>query len=406
MDNIFSKAGFLPADIMLPANADYRKWSVIACDQYTSDRKYWDELYSYVGEEPSALKMILPEYLIGKSDTDMYIKSTNDAMCSYIESGIFTEYKNSMIFTEREQTNGRIRKGLIGMIDLEKYEFEKGSRSPVRATEGTVLERIPPRVKIRHNAPLEMPHILMLCDDPEGSLIETVENAAKNIKPLYDFKLFPSDQRITGKLLSENALHAAESGLSKLMERKAPFLFAVGDGNHSLATAKTCYELQKKNGVDEAQLNKSRYALVELVNIHEDALEFEPIHRLVLTELSKLREKAAELKGECGYVYKCVTRSGDDTLILKGEKGLLPVAVLQDFLDTIEAEIDYIHGEKALNKLAAEKDGVGIFLEAMDKNLLFPSVDRRGCLPRKTFSLGEADDKRYYIEARKIRADI
>lgn len=413
---------FKPADILLPDNTDMNKWAVIACDQYTSEPEYWENLNSYVNGEKSTLNLILPEVYLENPDVSERIENIHKTMNDYLESGTFKEYKNSMIYLERVQSNGILRCGVIGMIDLEEYDFSKGSTSQVRATEATVIERIPPRIKVREGAPLELPHIMILIDDENKSAIEPISGKKAEMEELYDFDLNCNGGHVSGWLMNDKMITDFQSALDKLGDTdtfRAKYgcddvlLYAMGDGNHSLATAKTYYENLKKAEPDKDFSNHpARYALVEIVNLHSPALDFEAIHRIVSdTDTEKLITAMTETlglsdeKSEQSFTY--VTGNTEHTVYIHNKTSNLTVGSLQNFLDTYLKEnggkIDYIHGTDTLKKLVADTDGsVGFILPDMDKSELFPTVIKDGALPRKTFSMGHAEDKRFYIECRRI----
>ena len=386
------KLPFSPADVLLPKK-DFDKWSTVACDQYTSQRDYWENAEKTVGDSPSALKITLPEVYLNDSDVADRIKRINETMTEYIESDVFEEYENAMIFVERRLKDGRIRRGIVGKIDLEAYDYSVGSVSVVRATEGTVLSRIPPRVEIRKDAPVELPHIMVLIDDPENEVIPSKPDG----EILYDTPLMLGGGSIRGSLMSENAVKRALSALEKQSETHQ-LLFAVGDGNHSLATAKACYERDKSNPL-------ARYALVEIVNIHDPALDFEPIYRVVFGVDSEKIISEAKKRFEGCSENKVVTvvNGNEDSFYVDG----LTAGVLQSFIDEyIEkngGEVDYIHGESDLRSLCNKPDTVGFLFDGIKKSELFPYVEKNGALPRKTFSMGEAYDKRYDMECRRIK---
>lgn len=416
---------FQPADIYLPKKGtDLKKWSVIACDQYTSEPEYWNEVEKEVGNAPSTYNLILPECFLGKYDTQKRIKKINENMENILKSDIFDEYKNAYIYVERLQTDGIVRKGIVGKIDLEKYDFNKGSTSEVRATEKTVIERIPPRVKIREGAPLELPHIMILIDDPKNTVIEPVKKDDCNI--IYDFDLMQGGGHLTGYLLNDSEKERVDSALSALSDAEAfekkyslpagtpPLVFAMGDGNHSLATAKTFYEnLKKANPGKDLSNHPARYALVEIVNLHSNALCFEAIHRLVQnTDKSDFIHKMKEYLNlsedkKADQCFELVDGNKKTKYYINSPKSNITVGSIQDFLDKYLKEnggdCDYIHGSKNLETLCKKTGGLGILLPAMKKEELFPTVIKDGALPRKTFSMGHADDKRFYMEARKIR---
>lgn len=397
-----TKEKFLfPADILLPVD-DFEKWAVIACDQYTSEPEYWKAAEEFVGDSKSALNIVLPEVYLSDDDSEK-INKINSTMQSYLSDGVFSEYKDSFIYLERTQPDGRIRKGLVGLIDLEDYDYSKGTNALTRATEATVLERIPPRVKIRENALLELPHVMLLIDDRENKLLGEFENNNQNYNKVYDFELMLKAGHIKGWQVSDT--DRVNSVLSELKEASDGLLFCVGDGNHSLATAKQCY-INNPN-------KYNRYALVEVVNIHDSALDFEPIYRAVFAD--KPKQVISDFIAWCGGEY-----NGADaqkfTCVLKGEKfdisvkpkAWLPVETLQVFLDEYmntnsDVKIDYIHGVDSLTKIAERENGVGFLFDGISKDTLFEAVRQGGSLPRKTFSMGHADDKRFYLEARRIK---
>lgn len=413
---------FKNADILIPNETiDMSKWAVIACDQYTSEPEYWNETEKNVGGNPSTLRLILPEIYLESDDVAQRTENIHFVMDKYLSDGIFTEYRNAMVYVERVQSNGIVRKGLIGAIDLEEYDFNKGSTSQVRATEATVIERIPPRIKVRQGAGLELPHIMILIDDPDNTVIEGVDKSAM-IK-LYDTELMQNGGSISGYLVPEAEQERIDKALSALADpdtfnkkynltNSPVLLYAMGDGNHSLATAKEFYEQLKKANPDKDFSNHpARYALAEIVNLHSDALKFEAIYRLVydvdcdrlitgLTEALALSDKEAE------QWVEIICNGEDKKLYIHNTSSNLSVGSLQNYLDGYIKEnggkIDYIHGIDNVKSLAEKHNGIAFILPDMDKSQLFPTVIKDGALPRKTFSMGHADDKRFYIEARKI----
>lgn len=404
-----SKTAFGPADILLPKVADMSRWSVVACDQYTSEPEYWQKTAEIVGDAPSTLNLILPEIYLGRPDTPDRIAGINKKIREYLSTGIFEVHKNAMVYVERTQSDGKVRKGIVGAIDLEKYDYRPGSRSEVRATEATVADRIPPRLEIRRYAEIELPHIMILIDDPQFSVIEPVSR--RKDAPVYDFELMQGGGHIKGYLLSESETASVENALSALGEGKE-MLFAMGDGNHSLATAKEHYErLKRENPGKDMSDHPARYALCEMVNLHSPALEFEAIHRIVkVSDPYKLIMEMSLALGLSGIrseqrvkIHRNYTVRD---LYIREPLSALSVGSVQTFLDNYISEnggeIDYIHGEEALKKLAGEEGVIGFEFEPIKKYELFPAVISGGSLPRKTFSMGSADDKRYYLEARKI----
>lgn len=421
-----NSTAFHNADILLPKtdSADMYKWSVIACDQYTSEPEYWDQVNATVGNAPSTLNLILPELYLEQDGVDKRIDDIHSAMDKYIADGIFEEYKNAMVYVERVQSNGILRQGIVGAIDLEKYDFSKSSSSEVRATEATVIERIPPRIKVRQGASLELPHIMILIDDPECTAIEPLASQTDSMKKLYDTQLMQNGGSIKGWLLDDAQQEKIDVALSDLADPDTfakkyslsdtpVLLYAMGDGNHSLATAKEFYEQLKKSEPDKDLSNHpARYALAEVVNLHSDALKFEAIHRLVYDVdcdklVNELTSALALSETETSDQYVIITRSGEDKkYYIHNKSSNLSVGSLQNFLDSYiksnGGKIDYIHGTDTVRSLAEKHSGLGFILPDMDKSQLFPTVIKDGALPRKTFSMGHAEDKRFYMEARKI----
>lgn len=389
---------FSPADILLP-KSNFENWAVIACDQYTSEPEYWEKVKTAAGDKPSALNIVLPEVYLS-ADNSERIEKINKNMQEYLDSDIFTAYNDSLIFVERIQSDGKCRRGIVGKIDLESYDYHAGTTAEIRATEQTVLSRIPPRVEIRKNAPLELPHVMLLFDDVKDQIFSYLVTNKDKFEKAYDFTLMCNAGSITGYLLDEAAKETVLSMLEDLKQQNDGFLFCVGDGNHSLATAKECYNLNKTEA--------SRYALTEIVNIHDTALQFEPIYRVVFgINPEELLDELVKTLGEGTQKFTCIY--GDTVKeIGVNPTAKLAVGTLQAFLDEYvknhpEAEIDYIHGEDSLKKLASRPNAIGFIFDGMQKSELFEAVNADGSLPRKTFSMGHADDKRFYIEARKIR---
>ncbi len=415
---------FYEADILLPEfdKIDSDKWATVACDQFTSEHKYWDDLYDYVGDSPSTLSLMLPEAYLDK--TEEMLPIINSKMNKYLDDGVFKCHKDSMIYLERTQPDGRTRRGLVGAVDLEDYDFNKGATTPTRATEGTVLERIPPRVAIRRNAPIELPHIMMLIDDPEKTVIEPIAKNANTYKVAYDIDLMGGGGHAKGYFIDKKDIEEINAALCLLstkeeMSKKysvdaSPLLFAIGDGNHSLATAKTMYEeLKSKIGVEAARKHPARYALCEMVNLHDDALDFEPIYRVIFGVdcdkfINDFEKYLSTLSGNADpQTFELVWENESKILTAKEPFAQLPVGTLQNFIDAYkkehsEIEVDYIHGIESTKSLAEKKNSMGILFDGMSKDMLFKTVICDGALPRKTFSMGHAQDKRYYIECRKI----
>ena len=398
---------FNKADIYLPAESvDLTKWSVIACDQYTSQPEYWERVEKNVGDAPSTLKIIFPEVYLDEGEGR--ISEINRKMREYLDSGVLKSYKNSIFYIERTQRDGRIRKGIIGAVDLEEYDFSKDSKSLIRATEGTVLERIPPRVSIRKNALLELPHINLLVDDPEDNLITKPESA----ELLYDFELMENGGHLKGYRLSDDDADLLVDKIDSMAKTaKGNLLFAVGDGNHSLATAKTCWEMIKSGlSEEEKSSHPARFCLVEIENIHSDALDFEPIHRVVFgTQPEKLIEEMESFYPELsredngGLHISYIFEGGNGDIYIKNSGTMLAVGALQKFLDSKNLKIDYIHGDDAAKTLGEKPGNIAFLLPKPQKNEFFETIISDGVLPRKTFSMGEADDKRFYMESKKIK---
>lgn len=409
---------FLPADILLPKVDSMERWAVIACDQFTSDPAYWARVADTVGDAPSTLRLILPEAELGTPQEAAHTQQINENMNAYLKEGLFQAYPDSFVYVERTLQNGSVRKGLVGAVDLDAYDYNAGATSAIRATERTVTERIPPRQRVRRDASIELPHILLLCDDNEKVLIEPVEAVKDTLPKLYDFDLMEDGGHITGWLVSGEAaqsfcdrLTAYTAACPKKYEDLpgAPLVFAVGDGNHSLATAKSCYEELKRNHPGEDLSNHpARYALVELENIHDDAQKFEPIHRVVVdTDPQALLKALEPWCAPGGYPIEWYAGTQSGTVYLDPNRSQLEVGALQQFLDEYLArnpgKIDYIHGDDDLKNLAAQENAIGFLLPAMAKSQLFRGVVADGVLPRKTFSMGHAREKRYYLEGRKIK---
>lgn len=386
-----------PANILLPKK-DFEKWAVIACDQYTSDGEYWKEVEGFVGDAPSALNIILPEIYL--EETEQRVEKINTTMKAYLDSEVFEVLDDSFVYIEREITGGHIRRGVVGMIDLEKYDYNAGSTALCRATEQTVAERIPPRVAIRKNAPLEIPHVMVFINDPENKVLRQLSYKKNELSKLYDFALMQNGGHIEGYRVTGEDCEKVNSALESLVDNG--FLYAVGDGNHSLATAKECYRLNPTEN--------NRYALVEIVNIYDEAIEFEPIYRVLFNcdkdNLLSEFEKAVGFTDKSGHEFEVVTSEKSEKIYVNPTSEL-PVGTLQAFLDDYlnknpEVKIDYIHGIEDTKKLCEKENTVGFIFDGMKKSELFSAVAADGSLPRKTFSMGHADDKRFYIEARKL----
>lgn len=469
---------FIPANILLPNDGiDMEKWSVIACDQFTSQADYWYAVERYVADTPSTLNVVFPEIYLGtitkqendcnssgdgvKNDKetdrktkyasmtdDERIKYINTTMDTYLTDGTLKQaVTDGYVLVERTTESG-VRLGIVGLIDLDDYDFDPKKKTLIRATEGTVISRIPPRVKIREHAAIELPHVMLLVDDPiDGQRIdrchETTQEAAVNIaavkhgiieyvyairdtlRKLYDTELMQGGGHIRGYAIEGEAAKQVTEAFAAKQNSCGGFLFAVGDGNHSLATAKTCWENIKKSGKfteEQLKTHPARHALVEICNLHSEALEFKPIHRLLTNvdvkdmlsffEAEIVKQGLESVEGdEIVFEYvesgSCDSAKPANGINITNRGDRLPVEILQGILDKYleihdNVEIDYIHGDEALHGLVKETKGCGIFLQSIDKSTLFPAINAGGVLPRKTFSIGEANEKRYYMECHKI----
>ncbi len=489
---------FNPANILLPNDCiDMEKWSVIACDQFTSQADYWDAVEKHVADAPSTLNVVFPEIYLGtitkqendcnssgdgvKNDKetgrktkyasmtdDERIKYINTTMETYLTDGTLKQVvADGYVLVERTTESG-VRLGIVGLIDLDDYDFDPKKKTLIRATEGTVISRIPPRVKIRENAAIELPHVMLLVDDPidrqkidgcQGAIQEDAANIAAvkhgiieyvyairdTLRKLYDTELMQGGGHIRGYAIEGEAAKQVTEAFAAKQESCGGFLFAVGDGNHSLATAKTCWENIKKSGKfteEQLKTHPARHALVEICNLHSEALEFKPIHRLLTNidvkdmlsffeaEITKQGLESTEgdeivfeyvESGSCDSAKpangnevvsenndgRCTAPIKNSGINITNRGDRLPVEILQGILDKYlethgNVEIDYIHGDEALHGLVKETKGCGIFLQSIDKSTLFPAINAGGVLPRKTFSIGEANEKRYYMECHKI----
>lgn len=408
------KSCFQSTQILLPRHdIAMENWSVVACDQFTSEEEYWKEVENQVQDQPSALHLIFPEVYLGKDPER--ITRINQTMADYLQNHILEKrIDNGFVLVERT-VNDQIRLGFVGVIDLEAYDFTPGSSSLIRATEGTIQSRIPPRLKIRENALLECPHVMVLIDDPKMQLIEPLYNNKDHFECLYDFELMQNGGHLRGYAITGQFADAVNAKLALMESESNGFFLAVGDGNHSLATAKAYWENIKKT-LNENQMadHPARYAMVELVNLHSPALVFEPIHRLLFNVdmndlLVRFKEYVHELNIQLDH--------GEDLIFINDSQKIsfqllnthdrLAVDILQTFLDEYlnqhpQTQIDYIHGLDTIQKLSQHPNSCGIILPAIDKKTLFPAIAAGGVLPRKTFSMGEANEKRYYVECRRI----
>lgn len=432
----FDDIGVQIPDIFLPDQSiDLKKWSVIACDQYTSEPEYWEELKKIVGDAPSTLKLTLPEIYLGGDDESARIQKIQAEMRAITKSGLIKP--RSGLILVRRTVEGKTRTGLMMALDLEKYDYNKGSSSLIRATEGTIVDRLPPRMKIREGAELEFPHIMVLIDDPAKTVIEPLLSGLNQRELLYDFDLVFNSGHLTGYKVSEDESSQIIAALRNLADPsvfeskydvhgKPVLLFAMGDGNHSLATAKAIWEKIKEEVGAE---HPARYALVEIENVHDSALEFEPIHRVLFgiqkdfkielqtffsgkiefNKVNTAKEMVEIVDSQSGSIQKVGMITSNETLVVTFTDPIsnLPVGTLQTFLDAVihskhAEKIDYVHGGEVTVKLGSHPGNVGFYLPGMDKSDLFKTVILEGALPRKTFSMGEAHEKRFYLESRKI----
>lgn len=413
---------FIPGDILLPEKAEYKLWSVIACDQYSAQPEYWKAVDKKVGNMPSTLRLMLPEAYLESRDTSEETEKINRIMEQYLDEGIFKTVENSFIYVERELTVGETRRGLVGLIDLEEYDYSANSVSPVHATEGTVESRLPARVRVREGACLELPHIVVFIDDPENIVFGNLDCG----ETLYDFELMDGGGNIVGKRVCGKAADKVMSHIDTLaqpdylekrynLKDKAPVIIAMGDGNHSLATAKLCWEQLKKTlSPAERESHPARYGLAELVNIHDKSVVFEPIHRVIFETdtadfFGDAKKYFAEHGGDGRNAHRIKLRCsgiGED-IDLVGHTIGEAIATAQNFcLEYMKkhgGKLDYIHDDDTAEKMSAVNGCVGLLLPPMDKNELFPSIMTSGVFPAKSFSIGPARDKRYYLECRKIK---
>lgn len=438
MADMRNNIGVLVPNVMLPKkDSDFERWAVVACDQFTSQLDYWARADAFVGSAPSTLNLILPEAYLGKEGEAERIRAIRATMRDYLANGILRELPAGFVLVTR-QAEGKTRAGLVMALDLEAYDFHKGAATLIRATEGTIESRIPPRLKIREGAALELPHILVLIDDPEGTVIEPLIDNKAAYETLYDTDLMQGGGHIEGRFVGDDAslkqvldaltrLADADAFHAKYGDAYAPMLFAMGDGNHSFATAKAYWE-NVKTTLSEAERadHPARYCLVEIENVHDKGIVFEPIHRVLFgiggeAGIGMLRDALEKQNGAvetvCGahdasggeeHVIPFFTGSTEGAFIVRRPVNQLAVGTLQAAIDAVlktvnGAEVDYIHGADVVRSLSArDEQTLGFLLPAMQKEELFRTVVYDGALPRKTFSMGEANEKRYYMESRRI----
>jgi len=403
MKNIFT-----PTDILIPKDTPMEAWSVIACDQFSSEPEYWERVCDNVGSRPSTLKMIIPEAYLEEIDEEKEIDKISSSMEDYLRSGIFRENKDSFVYVERTQPDGRIRKGIVGAVDLEEYDFT-GVTAAIRASEGTVLDRLPPRIRVRRAAPLELPHIITFIDDKNATVVEPLVKLADSLPLLYDFELMEGGGYIRGRKVSGEAAEKVMEAMRTLHE-KNDMLMIMGDGNHSLAAAKVYWDELKLNMSEaERENHPARRALVELNNVYDNAISFEAIHRVLFNIDSDAFIKAftdATPRGS-DYTIGWVTGAGSGKIGIKADCIGDMLTIMQDFIDEYikdtDSIVDYIHGEDSTKTLGKGERCVGLILPAMNKSDFFDTVEKSGVFPRKSFSVGHAQDKRYYLECREIR---
>jgi hypothetical protein len=430
-----AKVALKRADIMIPkATIDLTKWAVVACDQYTSEPEYWEQVKQLVGESPSTLNLIYPEVYLGEAHPEKRIEAINATMKRYIQEDLFTVYKNAFFLVHRTTPSSMIgRWGLLVALDLEQYDYAPDSRSMIRATEGTILSRIPPRKEIRKNAPLELPHIMVLINDEKRSVIEPLAKKREQLPLAYETELMAGGGALKAWVVDtdEDMLKIAKA-LKEMLDalpQDNPLLYAMGDGNHSLATAKSCWmDIRDTLTEDERKDHPARYALVELENIFDEGLEFEPIHRVLFgldqhtfeCELAKVcahfeKEKISDLESLDAAIneedgrqkFGFCDKHGYLVYILTEPKASIAAGTLQLIIDSLLAQgiasVDYIHGKDVTATLGSKEGNLGLILPEVSKSTFFDSIIRDNALPRKTFSMGEAHEKRYYMEARKIQ---
>lgn len=399
-------------DILVPNGCEHEKWSVVACDQFTSEREYWHKLERYVGDAKSTLKLIFPEAYLEDDDKEERIENINRTMREYLDGGVFKTLKDSFIVCKRTTASGVSRLGIVLAIDLEDYCFTHPSHAYVRSTEGVVLDRIPPRLKIRQDAPVELPHIMLLIDDRKHRVIEPIWEGRADLEKVYDFDLNMGGGHLEGyKIDAQKVIDVFDKYVDSVQdlygEKTNDFIFAVGDGNHSLATAQAHWN-RIKEGLTDAQkaVHPARFALCEVENLHDDGIVFEPIHRFVFgAKEDFIGYLQTALSGE--KTIEAFDKNGNYTLKVD-RVGAKAIKDIQDAIDAYlkdhsECSVDYIHGIEHLKDVAAHNVGVAIAMPKIEKDELFGYVLKNGTLCRKAFSMGEAEEKRYYFEAKKIR---
>lgn len=428
-----ARLGISTADILIPKQGvDLKKWAVVACDQYTSQPEYWKRVNEEVGDAPSTLRLIFPEVYLDDTDKVSRIECINQTMCRYLDEGLFDTYEDGFFLVRRDTEANRGRWGLIAALDLEKYDYDRDSKSLVRATEGTILSRIPPRKEIRKNATLEIPHIMVLISDKENSVIEPLAKKCDALRMVYDTDLMEHGGHVKAwQVNAPQDLASVASALERIydaLDPSNPLLYAMGDGNHSLATAKSCWEdLKKTLSPEQRAVHPARYALVELENIYDPALVFEPIHRLLfhtswndffasvagnaaeveIRTVASLEEAQREINGPERQRFGYLDQDGWKVVTLTAPSSSIAAGTIQNVIDSLTAggvtSVDYVHGTEVVEKQGRFPGNCGVLLPAVDKEKFFQTIIEDKALPRKTFSMGNAEEKRFYMEARKIR---
>ncbi len=427
-----ARVGVRVPDILLPRpGTDLNAWAVVACDQFTSQPDYWQQVTEIVGDQPSTLNLIFPEVYLDEPDSERRIASINAAMRRYVADGLFESKPATMILVRRETGHGAARWGLMLALDLEHYSWESGARTLIRATEGTILDRLPPRVQVREDAAIELPHIMVLISDDDARVIEPLAADTHRLTQLYDAELMLGGGRVTGWAVNAaddlSQVAAALGALRARLDPENPLLFAMGDGNHSFATAKSIWENIKSSlTADQFENHPARYCLVELENIHDRGLEFEPIHRVLFgteravferalatqcagfsrTAATDLADVLDQIEHQDDQRFGYVDANGLAVYVLDTPAASIAAGTLQRVIDSLldrgAAEVDYIHGADVTDELGRRPGNLGLLLPSVPKDAFFASIVADGALPRKTFSLGEAEDKRYYLEARRL----
>ncbi len=434
IDAQLAKYALKSSDILVPKSTiDLKKWAIVACDQYTSEPEYWSRVAEYVGSAPSTLHLIYPEVYLDEEHPEHRIASIGSTMQTYLEADLFDIYENAFFLIQRITDSApQGRWGLLATLDLEAYDFSVDSKSLIRATEETIIDRIPPRMKIRHNAALEIPHILVLVDDPNKHLLEPLVEKRDTFPSVYQTELMENGGSVQAWLIDRPEEHQAIAdaigALHSDLDTTNPLLYAMGDGNHSLATAKCSWEEIKQDlTAEEFACHPCRYALVEIENIHDPALEFEPIHRVLFgldentfqQEIAKVcssfeKHPTADLKetavaingGSTAQRFGYIDQYGIGYYTLNGPKASIAAASLQTVIDRLLEQglctVDYIHGSEVTARIGKSEGNIGLLMPEVSKNSFFKAVIADRSFPRKTFSMGAAHEKRFYVEARNI----